>query len=652
MATIYDLAGTTSHSFTLGDGTTIFYGIANPNDEMGKIGDIYVQMNKDTSDIDEADEISEIPQNPDVGYIFKWTGPTDATYIENYYYKWNGTAWVAVCDSNEKLGRIWYKEAYNDTLNNKTSRWSFIKTYSFDDDIIHAIETGIFSNDFRIELESADNVIPNGSIDTSTSASTDYDVNRAAYGVTRFAVGSETYAQGSGVNKFIVETPAQIKADIEVEKTRAQGVEQGLQNQIGDLSQLTTPVTTNLVAAANDLQRQIQVIVDKKDVVDLVEHYSDLIAYDTATLGDNDVIKVLSDETNNDATTFYRWVDVPSTPDVSVATKAALDAYSTTGLQEGDVAEVTADETHSGNLAYYEWEKINGTYGWKYAGPSHNDEHPSELHYWSYIGEEGPFYTKIEADGRFVHLTGNETIEGSKTFNNNVLNIKSTSIDSTDTSTTGMMHVGIYDANNIEMGHLKTQLSSNDKISTEISATRTVNGQTKSSIISVAVDSAGVTTAQAPTPTDTTSTASTQIATVGWVNTVGNNVVHLNGNEAITGTKDFTGATVTVATQATSDDSNKAASTEFVHDLVDTSLLPAYDSTTAGKYLSVDNNGDTVWASINNVPLGDLSDVFLPAQIPDPLPTSSTVLIYDPSLNNNGGGWTYGSQITATIKYW
>lgn len=37
----------------------------------------------------------------------------------------------------------------------------------------------------------------------------------------------------------------------------------------------------------------------------------------------------------------------------------------------------------------------------------------------------------------------------------------------------------------------------------------------------------------------TTSTDNEQIATCGWVNTVGNNVVHLSGNETITGTKTF-----------------------------------------------------------------------------------------------------------------
>jgi hypothetical protein len=45
--------------------------------------------------------------------------------------------------------------------------------------------------------------------------------------------------------------------------------------------------------------------------------------------------------------------------------------------------------------------------------------------------------------------------------------------------------------------------------------------------------------AYANTPTDTTETSGTQIATTGWVNSVGNNLVHRTGNETITGTKTF-----------------------------------------------------------------------------------------------------------------
>lgn len=44
----------------------------------------------------------------------------------------------------------------------------------------------------------------------------------------------------------------------------------------------------------------------------------------------------------------------------------------------------------------------------------------------------------------------------------------------------------------------------------------------------------------APTPTTTTATTSTLAATTGWVNTVGNNVMHLTGTESVGGSKTFT----------------------------------------------------------------------------------------------------------------
>lgn len=55
------------------------------------------------------------------------------------------------------------------------------------------------------------------------------------------------------------------------------------------------------------LQGQIDAITSKSDVVDVVATYADLQAYDTQHLGDNDVIKVLDDETHGDALTYYRW---------------------------------------------------------------------------------------------------------------------------------------------------------------------------------------------------------------------------------------------------------------------------------------------------------------------------------------------------------
>ena len=56
------------------------------------------------------------------------------------------------------------------------------------------------------------------------------------------------------------------------------------------------------------LQQQIDAIVASSDVRDIVGTYAQLQAYDTSTLGDNDIIKVLVDSTHNDATGYYRWV--------------------------------------------------------------------------------------------------------------------------------------------------------------------------------------------------------------------------------------------------------------------------------------------------------------------------------------------------------
>ena len=44
------------------------------------------------------------------------------------------------------------------------------------------------------------------------------------------------------------------------------------------------------------------------DVIDIVGTYADLQAYDTQHVKENDLIKVISDSTHNNATSYYRWV--------------------------------------------------------------------------------------------------------------------------------------------------------------------------------------------------------------------------------------------------------------------------------------------------------------------------------------------------------
>ena len=60
--------------------------------------------------------------------------------------------------------------------------------------------------------------------------------------------------------------------------------------------------------ADNNLQSQIDAISASSDVTDIVGTYAELQAYDTSTLTNDDIIKVLKDESQSGATTYYRWV--------------------------------------------------------------------------------------------------------------------------------------------------------------------------------------------------------------------------------------------------------------------------------------------------------------------------------------------------------
>ena len=97
-----------------------------------------------------------------------------------------------------------------------------------------------------------------------------------------------TYSDGSGIN---ISNQNAISVDTTVVATQ-----QGLADEV-----------TNRENADIYLQGQIDAISASSDVVDIVGTYAELQAYDTQHLKDNDIIKVLQDETQGDATTYYRW---------------------------------------------------------------------------------------------------------------------------------------------------------------------------------------------------------------------------------------------------------------------------------------------------------------------------------------------------------
>lgn len=71
-------------------------------------------------------------------------------------------------------------------------------------------------------------------------------------------------------------------------------------------TQLSAEVS-NRENADTGLQSQIDALTSKSDVVDIVGTYAQLQAYDTSTLGNNDIVKVLEDGTHDNAQSYYRW---------------------------------------------------------------------------------------------------------------------------------------------------------------------------------------------------------------------------------------------------------------------------------------------------------------------------------------------------------
>lgn len=76
------------------------------------------------------------------------------------------------------------------------------------------------------------------------------------------------------------------------------------------LARLDTKIdaeTENREIADNAIEQEIEELRNSPDVVDIVATYAALQAYDTSSLGNNDVVRVLTDETHDNESTYYRW---------------------------------------------------------------------------------------------------------------------------------------------------------------------------------------------------------------------------------------------------------------------------------------------------------------------------------------------------------
>lgn len=106
----------------------------------------------------------------------------------------------------------------------------------------------------------------------------------------------------------------------------------------------TQTLTREVAERVIGLDEEVQELKNNPDVVDIVETYQDLEDYDTSTLTDNDIIRVLTDETHNGNSTYYRldkstdtWTFIGEIPMPKLIIERVSGATPTIVGQEGHV---------------------------------------------------------------------------------------------------------------------------------------------------------------------------------------------------------------------------------------------------------------------------------------------------------------------------
>lgn len=181
--------------------------------------------------------------------------------------------------------------------------------------------------DYTQKYNTLDNDIETLTRTTDNLASDIEDINRTAvFGVTL------NQNDNAKITMTVVDGGATTNTDIRnASSTRSGLMTAADYNQVQQNTSDIAAEAAARQAADNNIQSEIDTIVASSDVKDIVGTKADLDNYDTSTLGDNDIIKVLADETQNNATTYYRYVQ--STDSFTLIgsegpyyTKAATDA--------------------------------------------------------------------------------------------------------------------------------------------------------------------------------------------------------------------------------------------------------------------------------------------------------------------------------------
>lgn len=145
----------------------------------------------------------------------------------------------------------------------------------------------------------------------------------------------------------------------------------------------------------DNLQSQIDALSAKGNIADIVGTYDDLMNYDTTKLYENDIIKVLQDETRDDMSTYYKWVEdggsfeweyIGSEAPVYTKTEIDNDFYNKTAVNANFVPQIRTinNQSLASNLTFTLADFTDDV------GYAH--------------------------DNTVVHLNNDETINGVKTF--------------------------------------------------------------------------------------------------------------------------------------------------------------------------------------------------------------------------------------------
>lgn len=130
-----------------------------------------------------------------------------------------------------------------------------------------------------------------------------FKVNNGLYFNTNLIVKFTTYKLVDGTEKYAI-TLSDGTRHIILDKETFDN----LKEASGTVTYSDVIVTDKLsVGNIEDIEVEINNIKDFSDVKDVVGTYDELLAYDTSTLNENDIIEVLSDSTHNDAISMYRW---------------------------------------------------------------------------------------------------------------------------------------------------------------------------------------------------------------------------------------------------------------------------------------------------------------------------------------------------------